>query len=82
MRATIEDFKTGWFGIGLGIKKSELDLLIQRLETLKNNPDLHFHLGSTYSGSGGVGDIEVYVEPEGSEDNLTMTGFPISPDPK
>ena len=79
MRATIEDFKTGWFGIGLGIKQVEIDSLIQHLQALKKDPSQHFHRASDFAGSGGVGDIEIYIEPDLAPDDLKITGFAILP---
>jgi len=35
MHAELEDFKTGWFGISLEIKVTEIDQLIKMLELLK-----------------------------------------------
>jgi hypothetical protein len=79
MRATIEDFKTGWFGITLGVKKSELDLLINRLQALKGDPTQHFHLSADFTGSGGVGDIEIFVDSEDAPNYLAVSDVAISP---
>lgn len=35
MRVEIEDFKTGWFGLTVGMKKIEIDQLIDALNNLK-----------------------------------------------
>ena len=54
MHIKIEDFKTGWFGLAMGIKKEEIDKLIDALKTIKQNSG-HFHLRSDYTGDGGGG---------------------------
>ncbi len=79
MNVQIEDFKTGWFGITLGIKKSEVDTLIQGLAYLKSNPDQHFHIRSDYSGQGGIGDIELYIESDDVSDNAVIEVNPAIP---
>jgi len=63
MRVEIEDFKTGWFGLTVGIKSSEVDLLLNALKKLKKT-DGHFHMRSDYKGNGGVADIEFYAQSE------------------
>ncbi len=68
MNIQIEDFKTGWFGITIGVKKSEIDTLIAGLENLKKDSG-HFHIRSGYSGEGGVGEVEVYLEDDDASDN-------------
>lgn len=80
MKTTIEDFETGWFGISMGIKKSEIDILIEGLQSLKSNKTQHFHIVSNYEGQGGIGEIEVYVQDESSQDNTVIDLSPeISP---
>jgi hypothetical protein len=59
MNVTIEDFKTGWFGLQVGITDAEIPVLIERLRELQRSRG-HFHLRSDFSGSGGVGDVEVF----------------------
>ena len=75
MRAEIEDFKTGWFGLTIGIKKDEIDQLISALNNLKKS-DGHFHLRSDFNGSGGVGDIELYMQNTQEESNLELDTTP------
>jgi hypothetical protein len=72
MRADLEDFKTGWFGLSLGLSPSEIDEVIARLTHLKAHPNGHFHWRSDYSGEGGLGDIEVYVAAADTSPNLTL----------
>jgi len=72
MKIQIEDFETGWFGISMGIKKSEIDILIEGLKNLKRNEAQHFHVRSNYEGDGGVGDIELFIEDENTQDNSVI----------
>jgi hypothetical protein len=80
MNIQIEDFNTGWFGISMGIKKPELDVLIQGLENLKQGGDYHFHIRNSFKGKGGVADVELYIEDENATDNSVIDLSPaISP---
>ena len=83
MNAQIEDFKTGWYGVSLGLKKNEIDLFIEALKSLKKCQEGHFHLRSNFEGDGGAGDIEIYIEPDHSIDNLAIDSCrPIFPKDK
>jgi hypothetical protein len=62
MNATLDDWKNGWFGLGLGLAPAEVDALIAHLQRLKADPDQHFHIASEYKGNGGIGDIEVFID--------------------
>ena len=73
-----EDYKTGWFGINISIRRHEKDVLIERLKQLKNNENQHFHLTSDFTDDGGVGDIGFNISDEG-KDNMTISGFAIPP---
>ena len=79
MRAELEDRKNGWSGVQLGIHLSEIDALIASLIMIRDDPDQHFHLSSDYKASGGIGDIEVYVLPDGSPHNLFLGSRALSP---
>jgi hypothetical protein len=74
MYVDIEDFKNGWYGIGMGISIEEIDVLIHLLLMLKAHPDQHFHISSEYKGSGGVGDIEVYLKDKIQNHNMIIMG--------
>ena len=71
MNADLEDFKTGWFGLFIGLKSQEIEELIGALEDLKKYKS-HFHFRSTFEGNGGIGDIEVYYEEEGVPNGLSL----------
>lgn len=75
MLVKIEDFKTGWFGLSIGIKKSQVDNLIEALQKFKTEKG-HFHLRSNYEGSSGVGDIEFYPLNDNVPDNMELDSSP------
>jgi len=78
MYVEIEDFKTGWYGINISIRKNEIDILIDQLNQLKKDKQQHFHISNDYEGEGGVGDIEFNIQDDGI-DNMSVSGFAISP---
>lgn len=79
MRVELEDWKNGWYGIGMALKSDDIDELISLLQMIKDNPDQHFHISSEYAGDGGVGDIEFYVQSDGKADNMIFFGKPLEP---
>lgn len=80
MNIQIEDFKTGWFGISIGIKGPEIDLFIDALNDLKRGDGGHFHIRSNYEGQAGGGDIEIYMQDESASDNAVLDpSEPIEP---
>ena len=74
MHTELEDWKNGWYGVQLGISAEEIDILIERLQMLKAEPDQHFHLSSNYQGSGGLGDIAIYVQDPSKPSNMATIG--------
>ena len=82
MRINIEDFKTGWYGLDIGLKNDEIDLFIDALKNLKQNKD-HFHIRSDCDGSGGVNDIEFYYQDKNTKNNMKLDISPsICPENK
>ena len=79
MRGEIENWNNGWYGISLGLSVSEIDRLIGLLTKLRGDPEQHFHISSDYSGTGGIGDIELYVAEAGSSCNLQLSGLAVAP---
>jgi hypothetical protein len=77
MRADVEDFKTGWYQLYLGMTVEEIDQLIQLLRLLQQNQTQHFHLFSDYQEEGGLGEIELYVKGSHEVDNLTIGGLAV-----
>lgn len=71
MQSDIEDFKTGWYGISLGVKSEEIDQFISALQELKKEKT-HFHFRSEFKGQGGIGDIEIYYQTDDQSSNLTI----------
>ncbi len=71
MNAIIEDFKTGWYGIELGLKLKEIDDLIERLEYLKKTRS-HFHYRSDFVGEKGIADISFAVMDDSFKDNMKL----------
>ena len=57
MEARLEDFKTGWFGLSIGLTDDEIGLLVRRLQELQASRG-HFHARGDFTGPGGVADIE------------------------
>lgn len=79
MKGKIDDFGTGWFGLQLGIKESEIDDLIRALEALRESRS-HFHLRSSFEEESGIGDIEIHWMDESEKGNLILdTSPPIHP---
>ena len=74
MHTELEDWKNGWYGLQLGLTTNEIDVLIERLQMLKVEPDQHFHLSSTYQGGGGLGDITVYIQDSSTPSNMETIG--------
>ncbi len=73
MKAELEDFKTGWYGLSLGVKSEEIDKLISALQNLKVKKD-HFHFRSDFEDCGGIGDIEFYFQNEDQKSNIEIEG--------
>lgn len=79
MKATLNDWNNGWFGVSLGVAAEEIDRLIDSLRQIKTDPSQHFHISSDYKGIGGLGDIEVYVREEDEKDNLFLSSLALGP---
>ena len=58
----------------MALTTQDIDLLIQRLNMLKSDPEQHFHISSDYKGSGGLGDIEVYLKQPDEVENMWVGG--------
>lgn len=79
MYAKLEDWKNGWSGLELGIRLGEIDQLIASLKMLRDEPEQHFHLSSDYQGSGGIGDIVIFIQPDDGPHNMTIGGRALAP---
>lgn len=71
MHVELDDFNTGWYGVAISLRNEEIDILIERLNRLKQDSTQHFHLSSDYEGDGGVGDIEFSVQID-ETDNMSI----------
>lgn len=58
MTAHLTNFENGMHSLSLTLSVSEIDELIEALNMLKCNPELHFHYRSSFEQQG-IGDIEV-----------------------
>ena len=71
MKGAIDTFPSGWIGLSIGIKTSEIDRLIESIQELRISHS-HFHLRSEFNGDPGIGDIEIYLLEDSESDNLTI----------
>ena len=78
MHGEIQNWNNGWYGVSLGLSTAEIDRLLALLTKLRADPDQHFHISSDCEGAGGLGDIEIYVAPVGSAQNLHLTGVAVA----
>ena len=79
MHVEIEDWKSGWSGLRIGIDPIEIDRLIELLVLIKNDPEQHFHISSDYKSIGGVGDIEFSIRDESESHNMNLSGRALAP---
>ena len=86
MLVEIEDFKTGWFGLSIGIKKSQVDNLIEALHKFKTGREdgavftLHYdQVGSLRVVADAHGDVikEVLYDPFGGIIKDTNPSFRV-----
>lgn len=71
MQVKLDDFKTGWFGLEVGLTDNDIAFLMEKLSTLRERKG-HFHARSDFSGDGGVGDIEFYWAEPSTPANLVL----------
>lgn len=79
MHVKIEDWKNGWSGISVGIDPDEIDRFIELLKMIKEDREQHFHVSSDYKGTGGVGDIEIFIRSEHEVHNMSLSGRALAP---
>ena len=68
-----ERFQSGWAGIFLRLRASEVDALIDALSRLRESG--HFHLRAIFpddSGEPGIADIEIALQGDDEIDNLRL----------
>ena len=78
MNVELENYETGWYGIKIGMKENEIDIMIEKLKLIKKEKDRHFHLSSSFEEESGVADIEFFFQKD-ENDNMLISGFEISP---
>jgi len=71
MQADLDNFKTGWYGVLLGLNANEIDELIRALQELKKH-ESHFHFRSKFEDDGGIGDIEIYFKKDQDKNNMVL----------
>jgi hypothetical protein len=79
MRAELEDWKNGWFGLRLAASAEEIAHLISLLQNLLKEPEQHFHVSSDYKAPAGLGDMEISVKHPEDVDNLFLSGLALAP---
>ena len=79
MRVELNDWKNGWSGVEIALSEPEIDVLIERLTMLKNDPDQHFHISSDYKVPEGLGDIEIYIREPSQAENMFIGGKALPP---
>ena len=72
MKVDVEDLEKKLIDVFIGLRKSELDSLINALENLKAGKD-HFHFRSIGDTKKGIYDIEFYcLEEDDAADNMKI----------
>lgn len=65
-------FDSGWIGLTLGLTEVEINELVSKLISLKDDKVNHFHIrANTFEGNRNVADIEFYKA------NLTCTDYSV-----
>ena len=72
MRADLTTFSTGWIGISISLGRDEIDALIARLATIRDNPEHHFHARSDFEGTEGIADIEFWLIGPDERENMFL----------
>jgi hypothetical protein len=75
----LKEIKDKWIGLRIYLDPTEIDELIESLANIRDAPDQHFHIRSSYNGEGGVGDIEIAVRAPTEEHNMRLLGAAILP---
>jgi hypothetical protein len=74
MRASLEDWNSGWVEIEVGLRAGDIDRLIALLQMIKADPNQHFHASGDFVGVGGIGHITFQVQQPTEMDNLSLGG--------
>lgn len=79
MKIELEDLKNGWHEIFIGLKRNDIDKIIDMLTLLKKDNEQHFHISNKYEEESGVCDIEIYFQDEDEDSNMIILGPAIPP---
>lgn len=79
MRIELDDLKNGWYEMFIGVTENDIDQIINMLTLLKKEHDQHFHILNKYEEEPGICDIEIYYQDGEEEDNMMISGPPITP---
>ncbi len=72
MDTKLEKFNSGWVGVSIALSEEEIDVLIQKLNQLKNDQVKHFHFrNEDFNSEEGVADIEITMINE-KDDNMII----------
>jgi hypothetical protein len=67
MNIMVDRFPSGWIGLSIEMSVDEIDELVDRLNSLKEGRNTHFHIRSNeMDGEPGVADIEFSMLPSRS----------------
>lgn len=72
MRYELNDFGSGWTGPDLGLSYQEIEELIQCLKKLQQGEVDHLHFRNDFQGSGGLADVEIYIDSEPANHALKL----------
>jgi len=80
MKTELENFPTGWSDLKLELSSKEIDQLIIGLKQIQKD-NSHIHFCSDFSGTPGIGDIEIACCGSKEHGDLKLSlAPPISPD--
>lgn len=80
MHGDIEDWKTGWYGVELGLGKREILALIDSLRVLLEDPDQHFHIDyKSNEQQETLGKVTFYVKSKDEPDNMELGSLAYQP---
>ena len=73
MQVCRENFASGWIGLSMSLRPSEVDRLIELLSQLKNGHLDHLHIVQTrVETEPNVADVEISIDPESKDGNMSI----------
>ena len=62
MKTLVEHFDSGWIGLSIALSTEEIDLLIEKLNQLKDSELGHFHFRrDNFADKPGLADVEISI---------------------